>query len=242
MVAPRRALSLLLAALVLSGAACRRDKASGDGTDPLGLETSLPPLTIRDDTPGLLLTWIDDRGDAHTEIAPPSVPEAGRKMVRVVVSDRQAGTGELFYVVDLTKKSGDGYEARTVKRAEWEAFLDERRNAFLAKVTPPPRPTIDAEGKLQGGSAAVTVIVYGASWCKPCHQAEDYLRQKGVRVLMKDVERSEAADREMREKLSKAGIRGGSIPIIDVRGRILVGFSPRELDRALSAAQSGTTL
>ena len=38
----------------------------------------------------------------------------------------------------------------------------------------------------------VTVIIYGADWCKPCHQAEDYLRSKGVRVVKKDVEGAKA--------------------------------------------------
>ena len=47
---------------------------------------------------------------------------------------------------------------------------------------------------------------------------------------------------EMQQKLAKAGRRGGSIPVIDVRGQILVGFSAAEIDRALSRAPSGTLL
>jgi len=38
----------------------------------------------------------------------------------------------------------------------------------------------------------------------------------------------------MRAKVTKAGVRGGSIPIIDVRGKILVGFDPRAVDQALA--------
>jgi hypothetical protein len=46
----------------------------------------------------------------------------------------------------------------------------------------------------------------------------------------------------MREKLSRAGQRGGQIPVIDVRGQIIVGFSEQSVDRALARAGSGTVL
>ena len=46
----------------------------------------------------------------------------------------------------------------------------------------------------------------------------------------------------MQEKLAKAGRRGGSIPVIDVRGQILVGYSRSELDRAIAKASAGITL
>jgi glutaredoxin len=88
----------------------------------------------------------------------------------------------------------------------------------------------------------VTVIVYGASWCRPCHQAEAYLKGKGANVIMKDIEEMPGAQAEMRDKLEKSGQRGGSIPVIDVRGQILVGFSPQSVDRALAKAKSGTVL
>jgi hypothetical protein len=40
----------------------------------------------------------------------------------------------------------------------------------------------------------------------------------------------------MKRKLDRAGMGGASIPVIDVMGRILVGFSPGALDRAVQAA------
>jgi hypothetical protein len=42
--------------------------------------------------------------------------------------------------------------------------------------------------------------------------------------------------------LAKSHQRGGSIPIIDVRAQILVGFSPGAIDQALARAAGGTTL
>jgi hypothetical protein len=37
----------------------------------------------------------------------------------------------------------------------------------------------------------------------------------------------------MQSKLQKSGLRGGSIPVIDVRGRVMVGFNPRAIEDAL---------
>jgi glutaredoxin len=233
----------LFAALLALAPAC--GKKSDDGTAPVAAG-ALPALTIKDDTPELMLTWIDEKGDTHVVIHPADVPAAGRALVRVVVADREAGTRDLFYVADLTKKRDDGsYETRTMRRREWEDEIEKRREAYLAKVAPPPtQPTATGDAKTpppqQQGS--VTVIIYGASWCGPCHEAADYLKRKGVPYVMKDIEETPGAAAEMREKLKSAGRSGGSIPVIDVRGQILVGYSPQALDRALAKAAAGTAL
>src|SRR5690606_8218203 len=75
---------LLLCALA---PACTKDApATGEGAQPASDDApspnELPPLTLRDDTPDLLLTWIDDKGDFHVVPKPSDVPEAGRKQVR----------------------------------------------------------------------------------------------------------------------------------------------------------------
>ncbi len=83
------------------------------------------------------------------------------------------------------------------------------------------------------------MIIYGASWCHPCHEAQAYLKSKGVAVVMKDIEEDPGAAAEMRQKLERSGQRGGSIPVIDVKGQILVGYSSGALDRTLARAQAG---
>lgn len=237
----------IFAAVVASGCSHKKD----DGTQPIATDTTLPALAIRDDTPDLMLTWIDDKGETHVEVHPADVPAQGRAMVRVVVADREDGTKDVFYVADLTRKGADGaYITQTMTRRAWESEIEKRRDAYLAKVSPPKGAP---SGQGSAGAPAsppgdkpqatgLTVVIYGASWCKPCHQAQDYLKAKGVSVVMKDVEESPGASSEMREKLERAGRRGGAIPVIDVRGQILVGFDPRELDRAIARAQTGTVL
>jgi glutaredoxin len=78
------------------------------------------------------------------------------------------------------------------------------------------------------------VTIYGAEWCGPCHQAAAFLTRRGVPFVQRNVDKDSDAAREMNDKLDSAGLSGGAIPVIDVNGLILVGFSARAVDRALA--------
>ena len=80
------------------------------------------------------------------------------------------------------------------------------------------------------------VVIYGAEWCGACHEAAKYLRSKGIAYVDKDVEKDPGAAAEMQQKLAKSGLHEGSIPVIDVRGKVMVGFNPAEIDAALGEA------
>lgn len=228
--------------------ACRH--RTDPGVPPASSETShgergaavLPPpeLKIADDTPDLLLTWVDAKGDAHLVTKPADVPLEGRDQVRALLSHGELGNGDLFYVVNLTVKGADGtYPLTTRTRSEWDTMIASRR---VSAAAPPSEPLAPAPDRGARPAVAVTVIVYGASWCGACHQAMAYLKQRRVPAIEKDVEADPAAQREMQSKLMRAGIRGGgSIPIIDVGGRILVGFDPHAIDAAVRAAIGGAT-
>jgi glutaredoxin len=244
-----RVLTSIVVAACLASAlpSCQK---KDDGSDPSGGET-LPPLSLKDETPDLLFTWIDERGAAHTAVSIAEIPAAARNPVRVVTKD--AGHGQVFYVADLTSKQLDGsYSVRTMPRSEWDSLIEARRKKSRpgppaapsvpstrgsAPEPPPPEPPPQTKGTIRA-------IVYGASWCGPCHQAKEHLERRGVAVTMYDVEREPSRGIEMRRKLKEAGRGGGSIPVIDVGGQILVGFNPSALDRAIAKAQkeSGTVL
>lgn len=243
----RRFLVLCLA-LALVGCSCNEERT--DGTDPTGATPSanqLPPLELRDDTPNLLLTWIDDNGDFHVVQTPAAVPEKARKEVRVVVTTREEGTTDLIYVADLSKKNGDGtYPVQTITRAAWDDKGASKRKARLEALAPPPPSASASAGPGEPPAAKsdgkIVAIIYGADWCKPCHDAKRYLEQRGVTVVDKNIEESDIAHREMQNKLRRAGLGGASIPVIDVMGQMLVGFSPRALDRAVETARSAKPL
>ena len=79
-----------------------------------------------------------------------------------------------------------------------------------------------------------TIVLYGANWCAPCQQAAAFLSLKRVRFVERGIEADHGAAKEMHSKLSRAGLRGGSIPVLDVGGRILVGFNPQAVSSALA--------
>jgi glutaredoxin len=244
-----RILTLLaITLLLLSLGGCHRSEER-DGDAPAADEThpeELPPFNFREDTKNLLLTWVDEKGDFHVVQKVADVPEAARKNVRVVITDREAGTGKTVYVADLSQKRPDGaFAVKTMSRTAWDEVGAARRKARLEALAPtaPAASGAEAPGESKPGAPGeVLAIVYGAEWCKACHDATRYLRQRGVKVVEKDIEESEAAHQEMRNKLKRAKLPTASIPIIDVMGQLLVGFSPAALDRAVRAAQNAKSL
>lgn len=236
--------------VIVVASSCKNKGEGGDdptGTTPISNE--LPPLEVKDDTPNLLLTWVDEKGDFHIVTKPADVPEAARDEVRVVVNTRNDGTGNSFYVADLRKKNADGtYPVKTMTRAQWDEKGASRRKARMEALAPPSAtpPASVASSAPPVASAPpqrkVVAIVYGADWCKPCHDAARYLRQKGVAVVEKNVESSESVQQEMEKKLERAKMSGASIPVIDIMGRLMVGYSPTALDRAVENARNQKTL
>lgn len=244
----------VVVATLFTVAAAPGCKGHGDasGTKPASAApkaSALPALSVKADTPNLLLTWIDDKGDFHVVQKPTDVPPEGRKSVRVVESDKEAGTGDLVYVANLDETAPDGsYRLQTMTRAQWDELGASRRKARLEALAPsaaPPPSASTASGSEQNGPAApgkLVAIIYGANWCRPCHAAADYLQAHGVTVIHKDIEASEAAQAEMSQKLARAGRSGSSIPVIDIMGQILVGYSPAALDQAIRTAQAAKAL
>jgi glutaredoxin-like YruB-family protein len=72
------------------------------------------------------------------------------------------------------------------------------------------------------------VIVYSAEWCPWCHKAMDFLKQNKVEFEMRDVETGKYGE----EAMKKSGQTG--IPVIDIGGKIVVGFDVEKLKQILS--------
>lgn len=230
--------ALALASLGAGG--CRHPKQSA----PQGAEARLPE--VRADSEGLLLTWIDDKGDFHVETRVADVPIMGRDTVRVVDPGKDETSGTEIVVADFRQAAGNGaYPVRTMARADFEAIAVARRQQAgpTLAASAPSASGSDIASQAAGAAAALTkpstrplVIIYGAEWCGACHDAARYLRKKGVAYVEKDIEKEPEAAREMQQKLASRGLRGGSIPVIDVRGKVMVGFDPAQIDAALGQA------
>ncbi len=78
------------------------------------------------------------------------------------------------------------------------------------------------------------VVIYTTQSCPHCRKALAHLDRRGVPYVNKDVENDRSAEREYLEK--GKGRRG--VPLIDIGGKILRGYSPRSLDDALDRSTS----
>ena len=233
-------LAVLLAALWVGAAStgCRRTPSSAS-PDPAA------SVVVRPESEGLLLTWIDDKGDFHVETSVADVPMMGRDAVRVVDPNHdESAHPDQVVVADLRQTSPDGaYPVRTMTRTDFEAMAVARREKTgptMASAGPPAAPprggSPGADTTTKPAAGPVVVVIYGAEWCGACHEAARYLRSKGIPYVDKDVEKDPAAAREMQQKLAKSGLHEGSIPVIDVRGKVMIGFTPAEIDAALGQA------
>jgi glutaredoxin len=77
------------------------------------------------------------------------------------------------------------------------------------------------------------IVLYSTSWCGPCRQAKEYLTRKKVKFVEKDIEKDPAAAEELARKAAAAGVRPRGVPVIDVRGTLVLGFDERRLQQLL---------
>jgi len=94
-------------------------------------------------------------------------------------------------------------------------------------------------GRSSGGGAGVPdtarrgdaeIILYSADWCGACRSAKQYMDAQGIDY----VERNVDEDRWKQEMFAKAG--QGGIPVFDIDGQILRGFSPQRLNDLIGRA------
>lgn len=72
------------------------------------------------------------------------------------------------------------------------------------------------------------IKLYSTSACPYCQMAKDFLRQNKIKFEEIDVGASPAAARELIEKSGQTGV-----PVIEIDGKIIVGFDKAALKRAL---------
>lgn len=73
-------------------------------------------------------------------------------------------------------------------------------------------------------------IIYTITWCPYCQQAKEYLTKKGMPIEEKNIEFDLQARNEMLQKSGQFGV-----PVLEIEGRTIVGFSPQEIDKAIES-------
>ncbi len=72
------------------------------------------------------------------------------------------------------------------------------------------------------------MIVYSTPTCPYCHMAKDYLKENKIAFKDIDVSDDSAAAQAMIDKSGQMGV-----PVIDIDGRIIIGFDREALAAAL---------
>jgi glutaredoxin 3 len=74
----------------------------------------------------------------------------------------------------------------------------------------------------------MAIIVYTTPTCGFCGKVKDYLREKRITFTEYNVAENRQKAEEMVRKSGQMGV-----PVIDINGKIIVGFNKPEIDRAL---------
>lgn len=81
---------------------------------------------------------------------------------------------------------------------------------------------------MSGVQSQPKVIVFSTPTCTYCNMAKQYFRQKNVKFTDVDVSRDMSAARDMVRRSGQTGV-----PVIDIGGRIIVGFNRPKIDQLL---------
>jgi glutaredoxin len=196
----------------------------------------------------VIYSYADDSGRIRMAAKISDIPERFRG--RVVVSDaaapaterlardralvvdaRTRGDGENFSLVDLRaphparSRAGGAKDPGGLGRAAVDRLMDGLARHFGREMA----------------QTAPDVVLYETSWCGFCKKARAWLRARRIPFEAVDVEADADAAAELDEKLRRAGVEGAGVPVIDVRGTLLVGFDPDRLARLLSRASGAST-
>lgn len=194
-----------------------------------------------------LFTYAEPAGTFSTTDKPETIPESARGLVRVIEpTEQMKGAGDRVYVTNVGELVAKGKSsAKAMSREAFEtaalaALPGGQSSPFAAQqMAPAPMPAAGGSPPTTppGGTAAPgttpVVTIYGTSWCGACRAAREYMAAHKIPFADKDIEHDPGAARELADKAAKMGIPTDRIPIIDVRGRLLLGFDRERIEALL---------
>jgi glutaredoxin len=186
-----------------------------------------------------------------TEPAPEPEPEpAGEPAgtaAREQVLERPAGRRGLPPLEDsLPRQRGEpadpdrpsisiGPEGRPLLRAHGPAEPLQQRQQPQPRQPPRRRQQpVQREQRQPVQRGQVSITMFAARWCSACNAARRWLRRQNIPYIERDLDRDRGARRALRAINPR-----GSIPTFLINGRVLIGFSPRRITRAIQSASGG---
>jgi glutaredoxin len=221
----------LLGLVLAASSACEDEKPpappAADSPDAPAAQAAAAEAFYEPGAAAAVLTYAGDRGTFADTSKPEAVPEEAKGLVRVRLLEGQAAPPGMVWVANLRTPEPDGrFRLQPVARDMFEelALGQGRASAVELPQGLEPPETVAATGG---------VVVYKTAWCGVCKQVEAYLKKKGVAYEAKDIEKDRQAAAELQAKAQAKSVRTGSVPIIDVRGELIVGFDRARLEQLL---------
>jgi glutaredoxin len=179
---------------------------------------SAPTPGFDGQAPGASDAALDASSVADSEVAPQSDAANPRASVRTYYQWTDEGGAVRF------AQSLDAVPAQWRERA---GKIEVDAGSYL------PRSARTAAGKRSSSPAAIAdeprralhdVTVYTAPWCGWCRKTLAFLDERGVDYVNKDIEKDEEYAAELQEKTG-----GRSIPVVEIDGSMIRGYSPHEM-------------
>jgi glutaredoxin 3 len=216
----RIAAALLLFAL---HGGCRRgeEPVAPDARPGPAAASVLDDFTVRDGDPGLLFQYFSSDGAIHTAKTVADVPAAVRTNVVVLSTAFRKGDlpADQIILANLSQPDEQGnYSWRLVSRYELAGPAVPAKTAAKA-------PATDGE-----------ILLFSTSWCPHCRTAAGWLRARDLPFKEMDVEKDAAAQALLRKLGREEGIPDhmlSSVPILHVKGKLILGFNQQEIERLL---------
>ncbi|TPV96570.1 MAG: hypothetical protein B7733_04045 [Myxococcales bacterium FL481] len=219
---------VLSVVVVLVAAGCPDERPPRPSPSPAAsAETAAEPVFLQPQQDTAVLTYAADRGRFVDTSQVDGVPVDARGLVRVSLPGRATPPPGRVFVANLRQPEADGtYRLETVPRDQFEelALGQGRRSRVDLPDGLEPPPEVPTTGE---------IVVYKTDWCGVCKQVMRYFDRKKVAYVAKDVEKDKRAAAELAAKAQAQGVPLGSVPIIDVRGELMVGFDRKRLERLL---------
>ena len=208
-----------------------KDKASAQQ------ETDAPAApVVTDNSSKIMFSWFEGN-EAKTALDIADIPDGVKKEVRVqdlaVPPDKR--NPEWIFLANLTKKNAEGgYAVRTVHRDKYEQkrHPEQKKNSASSDL---------ANADSQSAASQSNVIMYATPHCPHCKKARRWLLEQKIPYNEINLEKDQTAAVALAQKGQAQGVPTGGVPMFEINGRLIPGFDPAAIRKALTQPPSKMT-
>jgi glutaredoxin len=203
--------------LIAITAGCRKRAIPVDAA-PIDPEAIIEAGSAQD------ILYVDLAGRVRRAAGVVSVPVRSRRVVGIEGPD---GDGGAVWIADVSFPA-----------PQWTAVRStpgELERLGLAALPPGPssRAPFPTVSSADPPPSPAGIVVYGATWCAACSDARAWLDERGVPYTWRNIETDGGAALDAASLCVSLGVVPERIPVIDLAGKLVVGFDPARLTTIL---------